>query len=466
MSSASVPSQATPKEIWQNAKANLELQMARATYDTWLREARFVAYEDGEFVIGVSSAFALDWLNNRLRPLIKRTLARLMGRAVDVRFVAQLKPARDDLTQPAPLLETLPESPAPVEVAYAAGDAHQLLNSEYTFENYVVGSSNRLASVAAQTVAENLGRSFNPFFMYGGVGLGKTHLMHSIGHEARRQGHRVLYVPAEGFTNDLVESLKDGSPEAFRGKYRTTDVLLLDDVQFIAGKSSTQEELFHTFNALYLAGKQIVLTADSMPDQIAALEKRLSSRFKSGLCVDLQPPGLETRVAILQRKMEAKGLSIVPAEVLDLLARRLPGSVRRLEGALNLVVVQSQVTDEPLSVALAEAALSGWIPQQPSASPEDILSLVAADFGVTVEELKGPGRSARVARPRQVSVLLLHEEAALSRSHIGRLLGGRDHSTIGYGLKRISKLLDSDAELRRRVRMLREELRVPAAIAR
>jgi len=243
-------------------------------------------------------------------------------------------------------------------------------------------------------------------------------------------------------------------------------VLLLDDVQFIAGKNSTQEELFHTFNALFLAGRQIVLSADSMPDQIAALEKRLSSRFKSGLCVDLQPPGLETRMAILQRKREAKGLPAVPDEVLDLLARRLPGSVRRLEGALNLVVIHSQVAQEPLSVAMAESALSGWIPQEPAASPEDILSSVAEGFGVTVEELKGPGRSARVARPRQVGILLLHEEAALSRSQIGRLLGGRDHSTISYGLERAGKLLEADAELRRRVRMLREGLRVPVEVSR
>jgi chromosomal replication initiator protein len=273
-------------------------------------------------------------------------------------------------------------------------------------------------------------------------------------------------VPAEGFTNDFVESLKNGSPEAFREKYRTIEVLLLDDVQFIAGKNSTQEELFHTFNALFLAGRQIVLSSDSMPDQIAALEKRLSSRFKSGLCVDLQPPGLETRLAILERKVEARNLPALPQDVLHLLAQRLPGSVRRLEGALNLIIIQAQVAKEPLTVALAEAALSGWIPQEPAASPEDILSLVAEGFALTVDDLTGSGRSAHVARPRQVCMLLLHEEAALSRSQIGRLLGGRDHSTVSYGLERIRKLLESDAELRRRVRMLREELRVPVVAAR
>jgi chromosomal replication initiator protein len=387
-----------------------------------------------------------------------------MDRTVAVRFVSQPKPVRSDESRPAPLLDSISSS-EPVAEPLAAdrvmGSGHQVLNRHYTFENFVVGNSNRLACVAAQTVADNPGKSFNPFFLYGGVGLGKTHLMHSVGHEVRRRGHRVLYVPAEGFTNDFVESLRNGSPEAFRDKYRTIDVLLLDDVQFIAGKSSTQEELFHTFNTLFLAGRQIVLSADSMPDNIAALEKRLSSRFKSGLCVDLQPPGFETRMAILQKKAEAKGLPTVPRPVLELIARRLPGSVRRLEGALNLVIMQSRVVGEPLTADLAEAALTGWIPQRTAASPQDILSLVAARFGVSVDDLKGPSRSARCALPRQVGTLLLHEEAGLNRSEIGRLLGGRDHSTVSYSLDRVGKLLDNDADLRRTARALREELRVP-----
>ena len=465
MPSASSPNSTTPREVWQNAKADLQLQMARATYDTWLRDARFLAYEDGEFLIAVTSAFALDWLNDRLRPLIKRTLARLMDRSVDVRFVTGPREVPDYVTAPAPLLESVSAPSAPYQVDPVSSNRDQLLNPQYTFEGFVVGKSNRLAYVAAQTIAENLGNSFNPFFIYGGVGLGKTHLMHSIGHEARRHGKSVLYVPAEGFTNDLVESLKNGSPETFRDKYRTVDLLLVDDVQFIAGKSATQEELFHTFNALFMAGKQIVLTADSMPDQIAALEKRLSSRFNSGLCVDLRPPSMETRMAILQRKSEARGLSPLSQEVLDVIARRLPGSVRRLEGALNLVVIQSQVTQQPLSAALAEAALSGWIPLQPAVNPKDLISLVAADFGVTVEELKGPERSRRVTLPRQVAALLLHEEASLNRSQIGRLLGERDHSTISYTLERMADLLEADANLRRRVQSLREALRVPVGVA-
>ncbi len=464
MSSASAPNQATPKEIWQNAKADLELQLARATYDTWLRGAHFLAYEDGEFIIGVSSSFAADWLNSRLHPLIKRTLCWLKGHAVEVRFVVQPKRVRDDLSRPAPLLETV--SPAAAKTDHVAGNGHQMLNARYTFETFVVGNSNRLAHVAAQTVAERPGQAYNPFFIYADVGLGKTHLLHSIGHEARRRGYGVLYVPAEGFTNDFVESLKNGSPEAFREKYRTIDVLLLDDVQFFAGKNSTQEELFHTFNALYMAGKQVVLSADSMPDHIAALEKRLSSRFKSGLCVDLEPPGLETRIAILQMKMEDKGWSAAPDDVLESIAQRLPGSVRRLEGALNKVLAQAKVMGEPLTVALAEAALRDWIPQQPAMGTEAILSLVATHFDVTVESLKGRDRGKHIMLPRQAAILLLHEEAALSRSHIGRLLGGRDHSTVSYALKRIIRLLETDAGLRRRVQALRQELRVPVVVPR
>ncbi|MBC8448691.1 MAG: chromosomal replication initiator protein DnaA [Chloroflexi bacterium] len=463
---SSIPSKLTPKEIWQNAKAELELQLPRATYDTWLRDAHCIAYEDGEFVIGVSNSFAVDWLNsNNLRPLIKRTLARLQGQAVEIRFVVRPQRVRDETTKPAPLLETITDTDAPAK-AEVPGNGHQQLNSRYTFATFVVGNSNRLACAAAQTVAERPGRAYNPFFIYGGVGLGKTHLLHSIGHATRQRGYQTLYVPAEGFTNDFIESLRHDDPETFRGKYRTIDVLLLDDIQFIAGKEGTQEELFHTFNALYMAGKQIVLCADSMPDHIAALEKRLRSRFRSGLCVDLKPPNLETRLAILQAKVEAGGWPAVPHEVLQMIARQVPGSVRRLEGALNRVMAQAEVLGMPLTVDMAEAALQDWIPQQPAASPATILALVAAHFGVTVEELQGSGRSRHISLPRKVATLLLHEEAALNLSQTGRHLGGRDHSTVRYSLDDIRELLEADAELRRQVEALREELRMPVVVRR
>lgn len=462
-------SQVTPKEIWQNAKAELQLQLPRATYETWLKDARFLAYEDGEFIIGVSNPFALDWLNNSsLRPLIKRTLARLCERAVEVRFVTQPQRVQEEPLEPAPLLEGA-ISPAAAEAdmalrqaQYAAGDGHQPLNPHFTFETFVVGECNELAYTAAKTVAKRPGQAYNPLFIYGGVGLGKTHLLHSIGHETQRQGHRTLYVPAEGFTNDFIASLRNGSPEAFREKYRhAVDVLLIDDIQFIAGKEGTQEELFHTFNALTGAGKQIVLASDSLPNRITALEKRLSSRFEGGLCVDLQPPGLQTRIEILRAKAEAKGWIEVPGEILELIAQRMPGSIRRLEGALNRVIAQAQVRGELLTVAVVEAALSDWLPSQPAADAEAVLTMVAAHFQVTVAELKGAGRSRRITLPRQVAVLLLHEELGLNRSQIGRLLGGRDHSTVNHALKRIRKLLESDAGLRRRVHVLREDLRVP-----
>jgi len=474
MPATSAPKPTTPKQIWQNAKADLEIQLARATYDTWVRDTQFIAYEDGEFVIGVSSSFALDWLNTRLRPVIKRSLSRLADRSVDVRFVAQTKPARSSDRTSAPLLQTSSQSHSAAlspelqsELVDALGPrarSGQRLNDLYTFENYVVGDSNRLAYVASRTVAEQPAQAYNPIFLYGGVGLGKTHLLHSMGHEARRRGRNILYVPAEGFTNDYVESLRHGSPEAFRDRYREVDMLLLDDVQFIAGKPGTQEELFHTFNALHMSGKQVALSADSMPDQIAALEKRLSSRFKSGLCVDLRPPGVETRLAILRHKCEAMGYGVVPDEVLDFISRRLPGSVRRLEGALNRVVIQSRVSQRPLSIKLAESALSDWVPMQSAAGSQDILDLVASNYDVTVDDLKGRGRAQRIALPRQVATILLHEEGGLNRSQIGRLLGGRDHSTVSYGLARVNELAEADADLRRQLRQLREQLRVPVMV--
>jgi len=307
-----------PDLVWSAALGELQLQMTQATFDTWLRDSRFLKFEDGSFVVGVKSGYAKDWLETRLLATIKRTLARLAGRATDIRFVVWTRqPQRQDT---APLLDI----PEPEATALPAAN----LNPRYAFDAFVVGLGNRLAHAASMAVAESPAQAYNPLFLYGGVGLGKTHLLHAIGHACHSEGLRVLYASSEEFTNDLIEAIRSHTTDAFREKYRTVDVLLVDDVQFIAGKEATQEEFFHTFNALHGAGKQIVISSDRPPKAMLTLEERLCSRFEWGLIADIQPPDLETRIAILRAKAASCGVAI-PDDILTLIADRVQHSRAR-----------------------------------------------------------------------------------------------------------------------------------------
>jgi len=284
-------------QIWQAALGELQLQMTRPTFDTWLKNTRAISYEDGTLIIGVHNAYAKDWLDNRLMSIIKRTLVGIVGRTVEVRFILDVKTLGED--DSLPLLQSSVPQP---EATTNKDPASMMLNPRYTFSTFIVGPSNRLPHAAALAVAENPARAYNPLFLYGGVGLGKTHLMHALGHACQDKGLRVLYASSEKFTNELINSIRNHNTEDFRNKYRTIDVLLLDDIHFIAGKESTQEEFFHTFNALQSANKQIVISSDRPPKAITTLEERLCSRFEGGLIADIQPPDLETRIAILQFK--------------------------------------------------------------------------------------------------------------------------------------------------------------------
>jgi chromosomal replication initiator protein len=331
------------------------------------------------------------------------------------------------------------------------------LNPRYTFDSFVVGPGNRLAHAASMAVTENPADAYNPLFVYGGVGLGKTHLLHAIGHTCQVQGLRVLYISSEEFTNDLIEAIRAHTTDAFRDKYRTSDVLLVDDVQFIAGKESTQEEFFHTFNTLHGTGKQIIVSSDRAPKAMSTLEERLRSRFEWGLIADIQPPDLETRIAILRTKSAACQAE-VPNEILTLIASRIQSNIRELEGALNRVLALSNLTDQPLTQDLAETALSNLLPQRSHLTPAQIIETVADHFGVQVTAFEGRSRSQAIARPRQVAMYLLREEIGTSLPQIGALLGGRDHTTVIYGCERIADLLEEDPDLRREVLTLRKLL--------
>jgi len=431
--------------------------MTQATFDTWLRGSRLLKHEDDVFVIGVKSGYAKDWLENRLLATIRRTLARLVGRTVDVRFVVSVDNVgqQDDVSLLSSLSQEPPATPDLASPPPAFPPAN--LNPRYTFDNFVVGPANRLAHAASMAVTENPAGAYNPLFVYGGVGLGKTHLLHAIGHVCYAQGLHVLYISSEEFTNDLIEAIRSHTTDAFREKYRTVDILLVDDIQFIAGKESTQEEFFHTFNTLHGTGKQIVVSSDRPPKAMSTLEERLCSRFEWGLITDIQAPDLETRIAILRFKSAPYGVS-VPDEILYLIASRIQSNIRELEGALNQVLAMAKLTNQPMKPEIAETALSNLLPQRSKLTPDQIVNEVALHFGIEVTALRGRGRSRAVARPRQIAMYLIRQEIGESLPQIGALLGGRDHTTVLYGCERIADLIEEDADIRREVITLRQHL--------
>ncbi len=453
--------------IWSAALGELQLQMTQATFDTWLRDSRLLKHENGTFVVGVKNGYAKDWLESRLLTMIKRTLARLAGRTVEIQFVVYSEEIQrqNSVSLLDPPVETSTPEVTPANVAApgsSPGPGRPLpaaanLNPRYTFENFVVGPANRLAHAASLAVAEDPAGAYNPLFVYGGVGLGKTHLLNAIGHRCRPLGLRVLYVSSEDFTNDLIEAIRSHTTDAFREKYRTADILLVDDIQFIAGKESTQEEFFHTFNALHSTGKQIIVSSDRPPKAMSTLEERLCSRFEWGLIADIQPPDLETRTAILRTKAAAYG-EPVPDEILDLIASQIQSNIRELEGALNQVLAMSRLAHQPLTKEVAQIALHNFLPQRSELTADQIIEAVANHFGITVSELHGRSRRRVVARPRQIAMYLMREETEASLPQIGERLGGRDHTTVLYGCERITDLIEEDPDLRREVMSLRQYL--------
>ncbi|MCP4535967.1 MAG: chromosomal replication initiator protein DnaA [Chloroflexi bacterium] len=442
-------------KIWPAALGELQLQMTQATFDTWLRDSRSLKYEDNTFVIGVKNGYAKDWLESRLLATIKRTLARLMGQTVQVKFVVWDEDTiqQDEVALLAPLVQSSSATPTispPVSTSVN-------LNPRYTFENFVVGPANRLAHAASMAVTESPASAYNPLFIYGGVGLGKTHLLHAVGHICHAQGFQVLYISSEEFTNDLIAAIRTHTTDTFREKYRTVDVLLIDDIQFIAGKESTQEEFFHTFNTLHGTGKQIIISSDRPPKAMSTLEERLCSRFEWGLIADIQSPDLETRIAILHSKSASYGL-FIPDEIFYLIAGKIQNNIRELEGALNQVLAISRLNHQSLTPKVVEAALNNLMPQRSKLTPDQILDAVSGHFDIGIPILQGRNRSRAIAQPRQIAMYLIREETGESLPRIGALLGGRDHTTILYGCERIADLIEENKDIRRQVTTLRQHL--------
>jgi chromosomal replication initiator protein len=446
-----------PQQIWQVAQEELRFQLARPGYETWLANAVLVDSDGHQFTLGVPTRLARDWLTERYVPLIRETLSGLLGRDCDVLITV------DPAAAPPPdEPEPLPEYDAALMPLADEGDSR--LNPSFTFASFVVGNSTRFAHAACRAVADAPGKAYNPLFIYGGVGLGKTHLMHAIGHEVRRvhRKAKVAYITSEKFMNEMITSIQENRAPDFRLRYRTVDVLLIDDIQFLAGKDRTQEEFFHTFNALHGIQKQIVVSSDRPPKDIPTLEDRLRSRFEGGLMADIQPPDFETRLAIVNTKLGPYS-RLVPDEVCAFIAHRIQKNIRELEGALIRVLAHASIVNTPVSLDVAQEILRDIIPMQdtPPLTIEAIQDAVASHYGISVDEMKGKRRDKNIVFPRQVAMYLIREETESSLPVIGAAFGGRDHTTALHAIEKITELVREDARLQADLRQVRSRLQAP-----
>jgi chromosomal replication initiator protein len=438
------------KQVWRAVLGELQVSLSPANFETWLKDTTLVEIDETRFRIAAPNGFARDWLDNRYRTLVSQTLARVVGGSVQVEFVVA--------DAPGPLPEQMDEDGLPPPPASAGGNTVNL-NGRYAFSNFIVGSANRLAHAAALSVAERPGHAYNPLFLYGGVGLGKTHLMHAIGNAvaAKFPRKRILYATSEKFTNDFINSIREQKMEDFRSRYRRIDVLLIDDIQFIAERERTQEEFFHTFNAIHEAGKQVVLSSDRPPKAITTLEDRQPSPINLGHIADLTPPDLETRIAILRSKAEDQ-LSLIPDEVIEFIARKVVSNVRELEGALNRVIAYASMSGMPINNELASAVLSNvmYNPKKRSITPQRIVRAVAEYYGVNLDQLRSSKRERAIVVPRQIAMFLIRDETDISLVRIGAELGGRDESSVLDACDKIARELAENDEMRREISAVRE----------
>ncbi len=440
-------------ELWQSALTALEHKFSKPIFEMWIKPLRLVSMTGNELLLAVQNNFARDWVENRLKGQIIEVLAEIFGTGMELQFT--IVPEAEPVA-PAP-------SGAPVGMISAAPPRQAgefrpgNLNSRYTFEEFVIGNSNRFAHAAAQAVAAAPARAYNPLFLYGGVGLGKTHLMHAIGHRVLQDNPdaNVVYVSSEKFTNEFIIAVQNNKTVEFRNKYRQVDVLLIDDIQFLEGKEGTQEEFFHTFNALHESGRQIVISSDRPPKEIQTLENRLRSRFEWGLLTDMSPPDLETREAILRKKAESEKIP-VPDEVTSFIAKVIPSNIRELEGALIRVVAFSSLTKSPITVDLAAEVLKNAVAQAPlrRVTIASIKEKVAKAHGLTVKEMDNHRRDQRVAAPRQIAMFICTELTDCSLPHIAREFNKKDHTTVMYARDKVKEQMQRDEAYRNKIRSL------------
>ncbi|MCM3702557.1 chromosomal replication initiator protein DnaA [Paenibacillus macerans] len=439
-------------EIWQQILAIINTKLSKPSFDTWFKATKIVSMTDKAIVISAPTTFAVEWLESRYTKLVATTIFEFTGKQLDVSFVIEE-------SAPAEQTQVYKEPPAPVPSEESVSN---MLNPKYTFDTFVIGSGNRFAHAASLAVAEAPARAYNPLFLYGGVGLGKTHLMHAIGHYILEHSpsSKVVYISSEKFTNEFINSIRDNRAESFRNKYRNIDILLIDDIQFLAGKESTQEEFFHTFNALHEERKQIIISSDRPPKEIPTLEERLRSRFEWGLITDIQPPDLETRIAILRKKAKAENLDI-PNEAMMYIANQIDTNIRELEGALIRVVAYSSLINQDITTHLAAEALKDIIP---SSRPkmitiQDIQQRVGDYYNLKLDDFKARKRTKAIAFPRQIAMYLARELTDFSLPKIGDAFGGRDHTTVIHAHEKITQQLKNDQELYKIVNNITEKIK-------
>ncbi|MFZ5945039.1 MAG: chromosomal replication initiator protein DnaA [Bacillota bacterium] len=436
--------------IWNETLQLLEKDLSKPSFETWFKGTELIAYYDDYLIISTPNVFAKDWLQNHYIDLIKSKLQTLLNHTVNLKFVTSQN--KDSELQKINTKNT--------NKNYEDYSGNQL-NPKYIFDTFVVGNSNRFAHAASLAVAESVAKAYNPLFIYGGVGLGKTHLMHAIGHYVlnNNKNAKIVYVSSEKFTNELIDGIKDDKTADFRNKYRNIDVLLIDDIQFLAKKERTQEEFFHTFNALYEANRQIIISSDRPPKEIPTLEDRLRTRFEWGLITDIQTPDLETRIAILRKKAQMEKIDI-DNDVMLYIADKIQSNIRELEGALIRVIAYSSLNNSKINLDLAVEALKDIIPPNKPRpiTPELIQEKVAEAFSLKLDDLKAKKRTKNVAYPRQIAMYLCRELTDLSLPKIGDIFGGRDHTTVIHACEKISGEILKDPSTQEKIDKIKDNL--------
>lgn len=444
------------QQLWQSVLGNMEVSLSRGNFSTWFKNTTVVERGNDTIVIGVPTEFVRKWISEKFQQEILKILKQIAPEIREIKYQIGNKTVTKAEVAPA----VKPVAANTVVYKQPSSSHNHSLNPKYTFESFVIGKNNDLAHAASQAVAKNPGGTYNPLFIYGGVGLGKTHLMHAVGNHvlASKPDQKILYVTSEKFTNDFVDAIQNKRIDAFKKHYRGVDMLLIDDIQFIAGKEQTQEEFFHTFNELRDKGKQIILTADRLPKDIPAIEQRLISRFEWGMIADLQAPDLETRLAILRAKAAKKG-AVLLEEILYFVAENIVSNIRELEGALNRLIVSQEMENKPMTLEQAKLILANMLSAKKKVlSLKKIAISVAEFYGISLDDLLKQSRRKEYVKPRQISMYMARKEMGSSFPMIGEFFGGRDHTTVMHGVEKIEKLITADEGLKQELDLILDKL--------